>query len=87
MYKATLKKRLFPIQRAEIVGSWAAAKKIYFYSFLGGKKLKSFFLGGGGGTPKKCIKKVPSRQENTHPAAGPETNFFFKGWPNVRSLH
>ena len=46
----------------------------FFFSF--------FFLGGGGGIKvifwRKKKEEVPSRQENTHPAAGPETNFFFK---------
>ena len=59
------KKCLFPVQRvAKIVASRAATKK----------KVPFFWGGGGWGMEKK----VPSLQENTHPAAGQETNFYLR---------
>ena len=58
-----LKKMLFPVQLvAEIVA----------FFFGGVRNLSNFFLGGNA----KMQRKILRWQESTHPAAGPETNYF-----------
>ena len=70
--KATQKKSLFPVQRvAKIVASRAAAKKKIM-------KIVKIIL-----KKKKLIKKkkrfpVGPLYIHSHPAAGPETTFFFR---------
>ena len=65
------KKILFPVQRVSLIEASSAAA--FFFVF--------FFLGGGGLVGKYFPffkeKKVPIRTLFNHPAATPETEFFF----------